>query len=96
MSGDIEIREFSNEDYQNLYGDRRIEVGKCFKDKNNKYYQQRKDHVLHINIDARLVNILHAGFLNADIVFKEIELKEFENIAKKLIYELELDKFWNK
>lgn len=95
--GHIEIIPFSEEDEQNLYGNRVIAIGKCFKSKSNNYYQQRKDHVLHINHNCSLVNKLHPGYFNVnDKKFEEIEYSEFENAAKKLIYDLELDKFWNK
>lgn len=93
--GHIEIIPFSEEDEQNLYGNRVIAIGKCFKSKSNNYYQQRKDHVLHINHNCSLVNKLHPGYLNIG-KFDEITHQEFKNVAKKMIYELELDKFWNK
>lgn len=88
---------FTQEQLDEQYGQRVIEVGKAFRTKDKiHYYLQREDDVLHIS-HHQLINTLHVGFLN-DMKgkgYKEVTLEVFEANIKEIIYMLELDKYWS-
>ena len=79
-----------------LYGKRKVKIGKCFNDEYNHYYKQQKDFVLHLFDDENnfLISRTLVGFLNKYKNLKEISEDEFDIKMKKVIYELELYKYW--
>jgi hypothetical protein len=86
----------TREDLDAIYGERKVEVGKCFVSNDNHFYSQRTDHVLHITSEKDLVNLLPQGYLNRKEKFKEISQEEFRLVAAEAIYKMELEKFWKK
>lgn len=92
----IKLTPLSFEKDNMLYGTRKIEVGKCFKTQDGKFYRQYKNHVLHVNVKyGHLVNSLAEGYLNKRTdEYVEITEFEFNQKVKEVIYALELDTFW--
>lgn len=73
----FETEQFSNKELDSIYGERKTEVGKCYKEYGH-LYKQIEDGVIHINMNDRLlVNILHRGYLNNQKL-KEIKETEFD------------------
>ena len=67
----------TNEELDSIYGKRKTEVGKCYKESGH-LYKQIEDGVIHINTnDSLLINILHEGYLNNQKL-KEIKESEFD------------------
>lgn len=89
----ITVRSLTDSELDNLYGNRKIAVGKCFKGSEGHLYKQMEDDVLHLNImteKSYLVNTLHAGFLNDVSVrqFEEIDPKIFNDKLSEIILKL--------
>jgi len=85
------VRELSKEELDSKYGNKKIDIGRCFLDGSH-YYMQRLEDVLHIN--GLLINSIHVASINLNECL-EITNKDFELKIKETIYLLEIDKFWN-
>jgi hypothetical protein len=92
----FKVTPLSSEKENMLYGTRKIEIGKCFKTQDGKFYRQYRNHVLQVNVKyGHLVNSLAEGYLNKRTdEYVEITENEFNNKVKEVIYTLELDTFW--
>lgn len=89
----IIARKVSDSELDEMYGDRKIAVGKCFRSNLNHIYKQLKDGVLHLNTESDkvyLANILHVGFLNDSTIhkFEEIDPKIFNDKLSEVILKL--------
>lgn len=89
----ITVRSLTDSELDNLYGNRKVPVGKCFKGTDGHLYKQMEDEVLHLNIVSEksyVVNTLHAGFLNDDSIrrFVEIDPKVFSDRLSEIILKL--------
>jgi hypothetical protein len=73
----FETEPLSEEELDSIYGERKIGVGKCYKEGGH-LYKQVEDGVIHINMNDRLlINVLHRGYLNNQKL-KEIKETEFD------------------
>ena len=83
----LKVRTLTNEEYDNLYGERVVEVGKAFTNEKGHFYLQREKDVLHVG--DGLINNLHVGFFNEDFrEFEQISKEKFEEKLRETIFEL--------
>jgi hypothetical protein len=90
----ITTRPLSNEELDQINGNRKYDIGSTFT-MNGHYYLQRENDVLHINSELNLINLLHVGHLNNSRNLDEISNNVFEIRMKEAIFNLDLNQFWN-
>ena|ERR1035437_3974179 len=92
----ISVNELTEQELEGIYGKRKYDVGKCFKNGEH-YYIQRENDVLHVFKNC--INNLNVGYLHSykydyNEKIKEVSLKKFNTEIKKAIYTLEIEKYW--
>lgn len=90
----IDSRLLTPEEELEIYGTRRVEIGRCFIAEDGHAYMQCEDMVLHVK--DGIINSLHSGFLNSRIGSKELmdlDPTEFKDLINSQVKLLGLDKF---
>jgi hypothetical protein len=85
------VRSLTEEELSELYGERKIEIGKTFKldeYKNNHFYMQRENDVLHIFNE--IVNTSYVSSLNNRENLIEVTHEEFRLELNRIIYNLNI------
>lgn len=90
----IDSRLLTPEEELEIYGTRRVEIGRCFIADDGHAYMQCEDMVLHVN--EGIINSLHVGFLNniGELKkIKDLDPTEFKDLINSQVKLLGLDKF---
>lgn len=88
----------TEQELNEYFGVPKYSKGMAFKTHDGQdFYLQRESDVLHLSIkNTFCMNALHVGFLNRQDDKIAITIQEFTMNMKKVIYEEDLNKYWDK